>query len=65
MEEERETKIPSTLESKDGDLKNTNEESYGSCNWIIIESWHWKEMGSPSYVHDRKHQYKWGPLGKL
>ncbi len=32
MEEERETKIPSTLESKDGDLKNTNEESYGSCN---------------------------------
>jgi hypothetical protein len=53
------------LESKDGDLKNTNEESYGSCNWIIIESWHWKEMGSPSYVHDRKHQYKWGPLGKL
>jgi hypothetical protein len=33
--------------------------------WITIESWHEKERGSPSYVYDHMHPYKWGLLGKL
>jgi hypothetical protein len=39
MEEEWETKTPSTLKSENGeDLENIEEESCGSCNRITIES---------------------------
>ncbi len=45
MEEEPKTKTLSTLERDGKDSENTKEKSCGSCNWINVESQHWKKQG--------------------
>jgi hypothetical protein len=57
--EEEEKPKTSQLTFEEGeDTESKDDESCMSCSQLIVESWHRKEGGSPSYVHDCMHTYK-------
>ncbi len=50
-QEEVEPITPSQLTSKEGkQLKSEDDESFGTCNGIIVDLWHRAKRGSLSYV---------------
>ncbi len=58
-QEEEEPRTPSqSIFKEEKDLESENVGSFGSCNRIIVDSWHGVEGRSPSYVQDHKNTHK-------
>jgi hypothetical protein len=59
MEEEKKSKTPTQLASKEReDLEDSNKECCKSNNRVNVESRHQEECRSPSYVRHHRHIYK-------
>jgi hypothetical protein len=57
LQEEEDPITPLQLTSEEGeDLKNKDEDSFGSCNRVIINLWHQVKGGS--YVQDCRSTHK-------